>query len=185
MGVSWELIKGGPLPLLHGEFQGSHFQWVMMNSWERFCPLGQFHFPTCQGVSPRGSRLSRVLPEPGALGYRTGLTEPAGALVLAGGHSLAAGLSPSLGHTYAPKGRYLHSPVCRACCSFSKATSWARVSSWLLSSSNIFGLTTSRMKSEGSGDENKHVRKAVRIRVWQGLGRADPIGCQPQADEGK
>lgn len=70
MGVSWEFLKGGPRPLLHRELQGSHFQWVMMNSWESFCPLGQLHFHTCQGVSPRGSRLRRVFPEPGALDYR-------------------------------------------------------------------------------------------------------------------
>lgn len=105
--------------------------------------------------------------------------------MLARGHRLAAGLSPSLWCAYARKVHCLHSPVCRACCSFSKATSWARVSSWLLTSSNIFGLTTSRMKSERSGDENKHARKAVRIRAWQGPGGVDPTRCQPQGDEGK
>lgn len=44
----------------------------------------------------------------------------------------------------------LDSPVCKACCSFSRATSWARLSSLLLSSSNIFGLTASRTERHGA-----------------------------------
>lgn len=142
--------------------------------------MAHSHCHTHQGVSPRGSRLRRVFPEPGALAGRVGRREPAGSVALAGGYRLAAGQGPSVWHTPSPRGRRLHSPVCRACCSFSKATSWDRLSSWLLSSSNIFGLTTS--KSEGSGNDHKCEKGHGKGwgRDWGG-----PYLSQPQWDKGK